>query len=92
MYALVHHQISDPEKFLAITQSGATFPAGFEVLAFLPDVAHKSATCIWEAPDTVALRNLLEPVLGNTAVNSYHAIDETIALGLSKLKEAELHA
>lgn len=92
MYALVHHQISDPEKFLAITQSGATFPAGFEVLAFLPDAAHKTATCIWEAPDTTSLRNLLEPVLGNTAVNSYLAIDETIALGLSKLKEAELHA
>ncbi|MES2848000.1 MAG: hypothetical protein V4685_03005 [Bacteroidota bacterium] len=92
MYALVHHQISDPEKFLAITQSEAKFPPGFEVLAFLPDVSHKSATCIWEAPDTTSLKNLLEPVLGNTSTNSYHQIDESIAQGLSKLKEAEMHA
>ncbi len=62
MYALVHHQMSDPERFLAITQSGATFPSGFEVLAFLPDVSHKAATCIWKAPGTTALKNLLEPV------------------------------
>ena len=92
MYALVDHQISNPEKFLAITQSGEKFPPGFEVLAFLPDVSHKSATCIWEAPDTASLKDLLDPILGNTSVNSYHEIDESIALGLSKLKEAEMHA
>ena len=91
MYALVHHQISKPEEFLGIVQSGGKFPEGFEVLAFLPDVSHKAATCIWEAPDTTSLKNLLEPILGNTAVNTYLVIDEGIALGLSKLKEAELH-
>ena len=91
MYALVQHQISKPEEFLAIVQSGAKFPQGFEVLAFLPDVSHKAATCIWEAPDTTSLKNLLEPILNNTSVNTYQVIDESIAMGLSKLKEAEMH-
>jgi Protein of unknown function (DUF3303) len=90
MHALVHHQISKPEEFLRIVQSGAKFPQGFEVLAFLPDVSHKAATCIWEAPDTKTLQNLLEPILGTTSVNTYQEIDESIALGLSSFKEAAM--
>ena len=92
MYALVHHQISKPEEFLAIVQSGAKFPEGFEALAFLPDVSHKAATCIWEAPDNASLKNLLEPILGASSANTYLQIDEGLAQGLSKLKEAEMHA
>ena len=87
MHALVHHQINKPEEFLAIVKSGGSFPEGFEVLAFLPDVSHKSATCIWEAPDTKALQNLLEPLLGDTSTNSYLEIDETLSMGLAPLKE-----
>lgn len=92
MYALVHHQISKPEEFLGIVQAGGKFPEGFEVLAFLPEVSHKAATCIWEAPDTSSLKNLLDPILGNTSINTYQVIDERLAQGLSKLKEAEMHA
>ena len=92
MYALVHHQIGKPEEFLAIVQAGGKFPEGFEVLAFLPEVSHKAATCIWEAPDTTSLKNLLDPILGNTSINTYQVIDEGLAQGLSKLKETEMHA
>ena len=88
MYVLVHHQISQPEEFLAIVQSGKKFPEGFNVHAFLPAASHKTATCIWEAPDTMALENLLEPVLGKTSSNTYEQVDESIAMGLPALKEA----
>ena len=88
MYVLVHHQISKPEDFLAIVQSGKKFPEGFTVHAFLPAASHKTATCIWEAPDMKALENLLEPVLGKTSVNTYEQVDESIAMGLPKMTEA----
>ncbi len=90
MYAIVQHQITNPEEFLAIVQSGATFPEGFKVHAFLPSASHKSAVCIWEAPDTKALQNLLEPILGSTSVNTYDQVDESIALGLPRMEEAIL--
>ena len=88
MYVLVHHQISNPEEFLSIVQSGKKFPEGFNVHAFLPAASHKTATCIWEAPDTKALEDLLEPVLGKTSSNTYEQVDESIAMGLPALKEA----
>jgi hypothetical protein len=87
MYALVHHQVSKPEEFLAIVQSGATFPEGFKVIAFLPSASHSTATCIWEAPDLTALENLIEPILGATCVNTYVQVDEGIAVGLPKMEE-----
>lgn len=92
MHALVHHQISKPEEFLAIVQGGAKFPDGYEVLAFLPDVTHKNATCIWETPDTESLKLLIEPILGDTCVNTYHQVDESIAMGLLKLTAEEMPA
>jgi hypothetical protein len=88
MYVLAHHQISKPEEFLAIIQSETKFPEGFKVHAFLPAVSHKTATCIWEAPDAKALENLIEPVLGKTSVNTYVEVDEGIAMGLPRLEEA----
>jgi len=93
MYALVHHQISKPEEFLAIVQKETKFPEGFRVHAFLPATSHKTATCIWEAPDTKSLKNFLEPILGKTSVNTYVEVDENIAQGLpkSKAKEPALH-
>ena len=91
MYILVHHQLTKPEEFLAIVQEGAKFPDGFTVHSFLPAKNHKTATCIWEAPDTMALENLLEPILGKTSNNTYVQVDEGIAQGLPGLKEAAMH-
>lgn len=90
MYVLVHHQISKPEEFLAIVKSGKKFPEGFTVHAFLPASSHKTATCIWEAPGTKALENLLNPVLGKTSINTYEQVDESIAIGLPRLKETAM--
>ena len=90
MYVLVHHQISKPEEFLNIVQSGKKFPEGFNVHAFLPASSHKTATCIWEAPDTKMLENLLDPVLGKTSINTYEQVDESIAMGLPRLKEGAM--
>ena len=92
MYALVHHQINKPAEFMAIVEAGGKFPEGYEVLAFIPEISHKTATCVWEAPDTTSLKNFLDPILGDTASNTYLVVDEAKAMGLSKLKEAEMHA
>jgi len=88
MHVLVHHQINKPEEFLAIVKAGPKFPEGFSVHAFLPTVSHRNATCVWEAPDTSVLRDLLDPILGKTSNNTYEEIDESIAMGLPGLKEA----
>jgi len=71
---------------------GKNSPKEMKFLLFLPEVSHKAATCIWEAPDTASLQNFLDPILGDTSVNTYQVIDEGLAQGLSKLKEAEMHA
>jgi len=51
MYVLVHHEISDPEKFLSIVKVGAPDNPNFKVLAFLPSLSHTKATCFWQTND-----------------------------------------
>lgn len=89
MFILVHHQISKPDEFLAIVQSDTKFPDGLNTLSFLPSVSHKTATCLWEAPDINSLRNFMEPVLGKVSVNDYVEIDESLAKGLPKVQQRE---
>jgi hypothetical protein len=84
MYIVVNHQITDQEKFLAISTAGAPASEDFKLHAFLPAVSHKTATCFWEAPDTESLKQFLEPILGASSVNTYSEIDEKIAMGLPK--------
>jgi hypothetical protein len=80
MYVVVHHEISDPEKFLSIVQAGAPDNADFKVLAFLPAVSHTKATCFWEATSVNSLQEFLEPILGGSSKNTYLQVDETIAM------------
>lgn len=87
MYILVHHQINLPEEFLGIVKSDTKFPEGFKVHAFLPAASHKTATCIWEAPNVNALENLIEPILKNSSINIYEQVDEGIAVGLPRVEE-----
>ena len=80
MYVLVHHEISDPEKFLSIVQAGPPENPNFKVLAFLPNLPHTKATCFWEATDTHSLQTFLDPILGDASKNTYLQVDEKIAV------------
>jgi len=80
MYVLVHHEISDPEKFLAIVKAGTPENPNFKVLAFLPSLSHTRATCFWRATDTQSLQSFLDPILGDSSQNTYIQVDEKIAV------------
>jgi len=90
MYVLVHHQITDPEKFLSIFQTRVPDNPFFKVLAFLPAIDSNVASCLWEAIDTKPLQKFLDPILGNSSHNTYLQVDENIAVGLPKLGVMEM--
>ena len=90
MYIVVNHQITNPEKFLSIVAKGVPANDKFKVQAFLPAVSHSTATCFWEAPNVEELQNFLDPMLGDSSRNIYNQVDEKIAKGLPKEKEAAM--
>jgi hypothetical protein len=87
MYVVVHHQITDPEKFLSITGAGVPDHPTIQLHAYLPEVNHKTATCLWTAPDTKSLQLFLDPILGTSSKNTYAQVDEKIGILPKKEKE-----
>jgi hypothetical protein len=58
MYVVVHHRVTDREKFLATSpeQIGGNAPAGVQVRHFLPARDASAADCLWEVESLGALQ------------------------------------
>ena len=78
----VIHRISDPER--AQSQGQALFEPqeGVTLLQFCPSDDFSAATCIWEADTVDAVRDLVDPTLGDTSEQTYYAVDTEQAVGL----------
>lgn len=88
MYIVVHHRISDPERFFAAAQQGlANLPQGLVVHQVSPAKGSRSATCLWEADSIEAVQNFLEPAVGEVSENTYYEVDEPNAIGLPRRRE-----
>jgi hypothetical protein len=84
MQVVVHHRITDPEKFASMdaAEVGAGAPAGVQVRQFLPFKDGSAAVCLWDTHSIDALRDYLDPATAGVTENTYHDIDSENAMGL----------
>ncbi len=78
----VIHRISDPETAQSRGQSLFDPQEGVRLLQFIPSQDFSAATCIWEAESIDAVRELVDPTLGDTSKQTYFAVNTEQAVGL----------
>ena len=78
----VIHRISDPEGAQSQGQSLFEQHEGVQLLQFSPSEDFTAATCIWEAESVDAVRELVDPTLGDTSAQTYFAVNAEQAVGL----------
>jgi hypothetical protein len=72
MYVLVHHRVTDPDQFWATAQNAIpNLPPELKLHHTLSANDGTIATCLWEAETVQAVRDFLEPALGDFSSNSY---------------------
>jgi len=73
MYVLVHHRISDRNRFWSTVQEATpAIPAELTLHLTIPARDGSVATCLWEAASVDAVRAFLEPALGQVSRNEYY--------------------
>ena len=91
MYVVVKHQISNPTKFREAGMAAVSkLPAGVKSHSFLPNADGSHAVCLWEADSIDAVKNILEPAVGQVSRNEYYQVDAKNALGLPELAKQTL--
>ena len=88
MYIVVEHEITNPAAFFGVAEKVAAAPPGYTALQFCPSVSKDRAVCLWEAKSVDALKGFLDPLIGTSSINTYYAVDSTIAMGLPIKKAA----
>jgi hypothetical protein len=78
----VIHRISDPETAQSRGQALFEPHEGVQLLQFCPSQDFSAATCIWEAESMDAVRDLVDPTLGDAAEQTYYPVDTEQAVGL----------
>jgi hypothetical protein len=78
----VMHRISDPETAQSRGQALFEPTGGLQLLQFCPSQDFSAATCIWEAESIEAVRDLVDPTLGDASEQTYYAVDTEQAVGL----------
>jgi hypothetical protein len=83
MYVVVHHRVTDREKFLATSprEIGGNAPTGVQVPHFLPARDASAADCLWEVESLDALRDYLDPATRDISENTYFEVDSESAMG-----------
>ncbi len=83
MFVVVQHQITDPGTFFAAAQEGmANLPANLRLHHVLPNAEGSRSVCLWEADSIDAVRNFVEPAVGNVSRNEYYEVNAPGAFGL----------
>ena len=85
MYVMVHHQVSDPQKFMSIAQAEAgRLPQGLKLLASIPSMEGTRVTCLWEGASIDAVKGYLESKVGMVSKNEYLQADPSKVFGIAK--------
>ncbi len=83
MYVIIEHEISNPKAFWEIAKTAtAALPSHLKVHQIMPNREGTKAVCLWEAPGVDEVRNLVDGAAGNTARNTYFAVEAQNAMGL----------
>ena len=77
MNILVNHQITDPEAYWNALNANPPIPKGFKLLKFMAGVNTMVSACLWDAPNELELKILVDKTLGKTSKNSYMVINDT---------------
>jgi hypothetical protein len=82
MYVVVHHRVTDGEKFLATSpqEIGGNAPTGVQVRHFLPARDASAADCLWEVESLDALRDYLDPATRDISENTYFEVASESAM------------
>ena len=78
----VIHRISDPDRAQSQGQTLFEQHEGVQLLQFIPSEDFTTAACIWEAESIDAVRDLVDPALGETSTQTYYAVNTEQAVGL----------
>jgi hypothetical protein len=84
----VIHRISDPETALSNGQPLFEPHEGLRLLQFCPSQDFRVASCIWEAKDVDAVRDLVDPTLGDSSEQTYYEVNTEQAVGLPEAAAA----
>ena len=93
MHVLVHHNISDTQKWAQVTTNikskveQGQVPSGLKGLMYLPSADGRRADCLWEASSVEALRSFLDREIGSAGRNEYIEINSSEAFGLPGQEE-----
>ena len=84
----VIHRISDPQAAQENGQPLFEQHEGVRLLQFCPSQDFKTATCIWEADSVDAVRDWVDPTLGDASEQTYFEVNTEQAVGLSETAAA----
>jgi hypothetical protein len=80
---VVHHRVTDREKFMATRKtSPETHRPGVQLRHFLPARDASAADCLCEAESLDALRDYLDPATRGFCENAYFEVASELAMGL----------
>jgi hypothetical protein len=82
MFIMIDHQIRNPLRFQERVEASPPIPGGLHLHMFLPADDMSRATCLYEAVSLDSVRDFVDGVLGDAAVNSYVPIAAEQAMGL----------
>jgi len=98
MFVVIHHNITDPQKWEQVTSKIGTLverkqlPKGLCGLGYLPSTDGRHADCLWEADSLEHLQRFLEPEIATAARNEYFQVDAAHAFGLPGQAEHRMAA
>lgn len=75
-------RISAPETTQSSGQTLFEPREGVKLLQFFPSEDFSVATCMWEAESIDAVRDLVDPTLGDSSEQTYYAVAAEQAVGL----------
>ena len=85
MYVMVHHQVSDPQKFWSIAEAEmGKLPADLKLLASIPSLEGTRVTCLWEGASIDTVKGYLESKIGTVGKNEYLQADPSKVFGIPK--------
>lgn len=74
MFIVAIHEISNPDGFWSAADPSLV-PAEVTLHSTYPSSDSRRATCLWEADSVDAVRDVLEPILGEYSRNEYFEVD-----------------
>ena len=93
MHAVIHHNISDPAKWVECTKRMMALmeqhrlPKGLKPLEYLPSVDGRRADCVWEVDTLDSLKQFIDRETIGAARNEYFEVKTVDAIGLPKFEE-----